>query len=137
MTPPCLKGQSLTTTTHYSGFIILDGLKFLMETASLAKYEMMGYLQEGWKGRLPQVHRPSLSILTDDRLKKWAVPRYMYKHRRFPKFLSGSGYFVEKNDAECLLDMSQVRSVPLINVTDITAHITHRWFPLFIWKMFT
>ena len=93
-----------------------------METASLAKNEMMGYLQEGWKGRLPQVHRPSLSILTDDRLKKWAVPRYMYKHRRFPKFLSGSGYFVEKNDAKCLLDVSQVRSVPLINVTDIKQH---------------
>ena len=80
----------------------------LLGAATAVKNEMIGYLQEGWKGRLPIVHRPSNSILADDRLKKWAVPRYMYKSRHFPKFLSGSGYLVNKDDTICLLDMSQV-----------------------------
>ena len=47
----------------------------------------------------PPVHRPDPTALSDPRLGKWVVPTYMYEGRYFPKFLSGSGYLVKKEDA--------------------------------------
>ena len=34
----------------------------------------------------------------EERLKKWAVPEYMYKPSTFPVFLSGSGYVMTRKE---------------------------------------
>jgi hypothetical protein len=39
---------------------------------------------------------------------KWIVPTYMYSKSFFPLFLSGSGYIMSLNVAECLLQKSKV-----------------------------
>lgn len=67
------------------------------------------------KSSRPRVHR-SYSKLPD-RMKKWAVPRYMYAKPTFPPFLSGSGYLVTSEAARCVLEES--RRIPFIHLEDV------------------
>ena len=111
---------SLIIFKIYRLILFPDGLKTLLSSADVQDdSKMFGFLQKGYRGRrkLPEVHRPSDRMLSNARLKKWVVPRYMYKKKYFPQFLSGSGYLVKKTSARCLLDMSQKN--PIVHLEDV------------------
>lgn len=55
---------------------------------------------------MPPAHK--LYAKMPARLRAWAIPRYMYKEKKFPPFLSGSGYLMRREAAECLLEASKV-----------------------------
>ena len=93
-------------------------LKQNVQYTSLTK-GVYGYLQRGLKEHhwLPKVHRPTMESLQDEKIRKWIVPRYMYRKRLFPQFIGGSGYLVERQDAECLFSASQ--TVSIIHLEDV------------------
>ena len=80
---------------------------------------IFGFLQRGSKGNhwLPTVHRPTVKSLQTEHIRRWIVPKYMYRKRLFPQFLGGSGYLVSRKDAQCLLSTSQI--VSIIQLEDV------------------
>ena len=80
---------------------------------------MFGYVQKGLKRNywLPSVHRPTEKKIHNESVQKWIVPKYMYRKRLFPQFIAGSGYLLERKDAQCLLRTSQI--VSIIHLEDV------------------
>ena len=62
--------------------------------------------------KFPTVHRYYKKL--PERLKKWAVPWYMYTERKFPPFLTGHAYVMTKAAAECVLERSKVSFGPVL-----------------------
>ena len=101
-------------------YVNILGLRKLLKTLqSNPKKGIFGFLQKGSKSShwLPTVHRPTTNSLQDEQTRKWIVPKYMYRRRLFPQFLGGSGYLVERQDAQCLLSTSQI--VSIIHLEDV------------------
>ena len=101
-------------------FVNIFGLKYMLGSIKTHPIKgLVGYLQKGLKSNhwLPTVHRPTRNTLDNEQVQKWIVPRYMYRKRLFPQFLGGSGYLVDREDAECLLRTSQVISI--IHLEDV------------------
>lgn len=106
------KALQIYLTPVYS-FMLTVGLKKLVDQraadGSPDEKTIHGFLQHN-KGKRMRVIRPNSAMLKDKRLKKWAMPRYMYKSNFYPDFISGgSGYLVNRKVGRCLLDQTQVR----------------------------
>ena len=48
---------------------------------------------------------------------KWIVPRYMYNGFKYPNYLSGSGYVLSRQSADCIFE--RAKNVPYFHLEDI------------------
>ena len=104
-------GNKYLLKTDDDSFIHLEALWDLAKFR-LAKNSnhLIGYLQLGLKKHhyLPLAHKPTSGNLKKTTWRRWLIPTYMYTKKFFPQFLSGSGYLVNRQASECLLEKSKV-----------------------------
>ena len=63
------------------------------------------------------VYRPTAYNAKRFSMSKWMMPRYMYAESKYPPYLGGSGYVMNRPVGECLLNATKI--VPIMYMEDI------------------